>query len=361
MRKVLVAVVFCISLLVISGFHLYTPRKGLGKEITTDVKTCTDTDSDSFYQQGTLEVEYVSGEKEHFKDYCIGENLFEYSCFEAKPRAPKAVYCKATCRLGRCYDVYNTTFASGQNFSITREQSKEAYLKRKQLEEERILRLRQIKDIAGNIISFKNKVSTAIDSCEETDDGLDRYRRGDIEIGYANGEKEHFRDICRGDTLFEYHCDKDSPRKPEIIRCKLGCRNGICVDTYQSPAGHEKAKSFSPRRLRERREYEKLPEHLKAIYDKPINESYLYFNSKQEKENLRKSYVTNCTETDNGKDIFSAGTLTLRYQEGTETFYEKCLDRFHVFEYSCNGRFPRTATAIQCPYGCQLGACVKRI
>ncbi len=352
MKKFLLFYLITIVILV-SGFHLAERDISvLGREYSVEVKDCADSDNDSIYVEGKIDIYYVSGSEEHFRDYCNGNNLFEYGCFENKPRSPKVVRCKTTCHRGRCFDTYNTSFSAKPYFAVTREEAREAYFERKEEEE-----IKELYNFSQGILKLKNKYSTDVDSCSETDDGLDRYSMGDIEIKYVGGEREYLRDICRGQTLFEYQCDAETPRKPAILRCKLGCRNGVCVDKYvPAKALVSGGKGFMPQRLT-KKEAEELPQFLKSIY---YIQPQVTPTKEEEAARLRKDYVASCNETDNGS-IYVAGRLELRYPSGESIrFFEKCSDRNYVLEYSCSNQYPRTPVNIRCPLGCVSGACVKK-
>ena len=347
--------------LVVTGFHLSEDSDDQ-TSYGTAVKDCSDTDDDSIYVPGRITISYSNEVEEHASDFCNDKTLFEYSCFENKPRVPKKIECKAACRNGRCFDVYDTKFETKYNFSVSRKQARTSYYSRKEAEEQRMLRLKYFTDLSGNVIRVKTERSTSVIECTETDDGIDRYGPGEVSITYANDDTERFYDTCRNKELFEYTCDTESPRRPEIIRCKLSCSKGKCVDEFEEPISfHEQQKGFLPKHLRTKKIANELPQFLKELYDvENLNLTTMRERNAVVSANLRRDFITGCNETDNGEDIYRAGIITLSYNEGRERFFEKCLDRYNIIEYSCNNQYPRSPTGIRCPFGCELGACVKR-
>ncbi len=170
--------------------------------------------------------------------------------------------------------------------------------------------------IAGVVGASKAKKAV---SCEDTDGGFKLEQKGEVTVTYDDGSKRVSPDRCynsKGNKgIQENFCNKKSNKREwRSTNCGDGkiCQNGACV------------------------------------------------------------IASTCTDTDEGKDVYTKGTITLDPPVGgistkTDTCWlapnevEECEseNQCYVHEYSCLNPASYVDSTL-CPYGCRDGACLQK-
>jgi len=138
-------------------------------------------------------------------------------------------------------------------------------------------------------------------NCTETDDGKDITKKGTTSKGNVK-KTDHCYSAIR---VLEYYCGSDQI-KSEYMACPTGkkCADGICVEAQGEGQGVTSA---------------------------------------------------NCTDSDNGKDVYTKGTTTL----GRTTKNDYCSSKYRLIEYYCTDKNRISSVYVTCPGGglCINGAC----
>ncbi|MEM3126981.1 MAG: hypothetical protein QW331_02855 [Candidatus Woesearchaeota archaeon] len=66
-----------------------------------------------------------------------------------------------------------------------------------------------------------------------------------------------------------------------------------------------------------------------------------------------------CSETDDGSDFYSKGTLTVYVGEEEKKHTDRCKDFRYLLEYACNNRPNYNPLMVYCNNGCKDGACLN--
>jgi hypothetical protein len=192
--------------------------------------------------------------------------------------------------------------------------------------------------------------------CIDTDDGLNRGEKGTATSGDDSGT-----DFCEDGKLKEYYCEAGTVAFKEMdCPLKQHCVDGACVDyaCMDSDGGKVKSKKGTTSYITDSAEDE-------CADDTTVTEYYCEGNDieSEEMECDRGDVCDDgecvegpaCVDSDNGKDKFTKGEVTV----GDDEYEDSCYSDSQVLEYFCVGD-NADMEKLQCgsDYECKFGKCV---
>lgn len=208
--------------------------------------------------------------------------------------------------------------------------------------------------------------------CSESDSGIDSKTAGYVEKG-----GERYEDSCIDEsTLLEYTCLENEP-VDATVPCEIGCEEGRCIEQEpepeepepdldcHGPVGYDIFEADSV--TMNGTTYNDTCNDFTTVKDYYCQDNQLKSRNNQCPPGYRcnqgrcEELVTECTETDDGNDIFKRGKTTL--SKGMLAAYDnwdECIDEGSLFEYYCDGlEVKKEETECGSGYMCVSGRCIE--
>ena len=193
--------------------------------------------------------------------------------------------------------------------------------------------------------------------CSDSEDGQGTDVKGTVTAG-SQTETDQCSDE---DTVTEYYC-KDGVIEDESIDCgeNMVCEDGICVEAQctETDSGKDKNnKGTTEKGDESQTDVCEDKNSVKEYYcsDGEIADEILECSSGYECDG-GECIKSQCTDSDNGKDIFSYGIVTY---EGKE-YKDNCYSSSHVLEYVClDGEADVQKTECPSNHECVQGRCER--
>jgi|GEM_PF-2359356 len=196
--------------------------------------------------------------------------------------------------------------------------------------------------------------------CDESDDGDDEYEKG------TTTYEGSYTDYCYdSETVLEYFCDGDYSVDHDEIDCSSGyeCEDGQCVpsdecdetddgeDEYEKGTTTYNGESQSDSCYDGNTVLEYFCDGSHSMDDTTIDclEDYVCVDGE--------CVEVSCTDSDDGEDYGTAGTVTYSEGDDDETYSDDCLDDYILNEWYCDGYYPMNVT-YNCSSGCSADACL---
>lgn len=232
-----------------------------------------------------------------------------------------------------------------------------------------------------------------INKCTDSDDGIDIYTRGRLELFYSNGTEyisnnlneialsrgiEIYQDDCINEAeLWEFKCD--SRDIEDSYNCPNGCKDGACIKSTEEETctDTDSGKNFEIEGVaRSFLNGNITPNYFKRDICKEgtkiLIESYCENNEVKEVEYIcpngcydgacTNKTVSSCTDTDSGKNYSMKGFLQrFEYEVLMESATDVCKDSKILIENYCSSDNRGIREEYICPVGCKDGVCVNTI
>ncbi|MEM2908973.1 MAG: hypothetical protein QXT05_03060 [Candidatus Bilamarchaeaceae archaeon] len=219
------------------------------------------------------------------------------------------------------------------------------------------------------------------DYCTDSDGGINYNVSGTVRARYG-GVEQSGTDYCTErigtlvaynvPVLIEFYCDDNGRMKNTTYTCPQGCENGACrqVICFDSDDGKNTERAGYTEGDYDGR-YGKW-------YDTCVKEDYVreYYceDNVVKSDTFRCEYgcangkcqprpqTVQCEETDNGRDIYTAGAATGYIENEYGRYADRCLDGYTLIEYYCAAGAAGNVVSEQivCPsQRCENGACLR--